>query len=196
LIMKVYYDFLQLSQQYLLTSKLILQQLRDSNNISVIVSDHKIETYELIEATKWSDFNTLTPALFLLRQGMELLVKGLAIWIDEDPADTHQTGKMIDYLRNDKRFSNDYIELISSYVGSGPKQRLIQEFGDTNRLENYDSKLNEALRYPITKKGEGKRINFTSLRYRHDEILEDIDNIICDIEKVLKEAVRLVNGTS
>ena len=191
IVIKDYLNYLRLSQQYLITSQLILQELRKNRNVNYVVSDKEIKDEEFWEITKWSDSNTLTPALFILRHGMELLVKGLSGWAEIEHPKNHHVEDMLKIIKNDKRFKDDLIKLISLYVGSGKKQALLQKFGDNNKLKNLDSSLNEALRYPALLR-ENKEVDFSSLLCQQSIILPDIDNIIDDIENILREASKMV----
>lgn len=119
------------------------------------------------------------------------MVKGLAQWGGKGTVNTHDVTPLITYLRIDERFNNDFINRVLLHVGQNTKQRLLQQFADDNILLVGDNSLNEAFRYPETKKGTS--ISYNSLRYRHEEVFDDIESIIVDIESMLKEAVRMVN---
>ena len=59
---------------------------------------------KLNKVTKWSDFNTLAPALFILMHGYELLVKGLYILItSNNDYKGHDVSSLINFLERDDR---------------------------------------------------------------------------------------------
>src|SRR5690606_2951448 len=92
--------WISLAEQYLKTSKLIMEQIVIHKNKWFMIDDKPIEWENYSEATKWSDFNTFVPALFLMQHGIELIVKGLFTMISIEIEQTHSVVRMIKMLRS------------------------------------------------------------------------------------------------
>jgi len=93
-----------------------------------MISDSKIEWDEYFEATKWSDFNTFVPSLFLLLHGLELLLKGMVIFIGKEIEANHKTKNLISVLESDSRINKEFLETVSKYVGENPSSKIMKDF--------------------------------------------------------------------
>lgn len=68
-----YNSWISLSFNFLDTSKAILTENIKNRNTWCMMSDTNIDFNDYLEKTKWSDFNTLIPTMFVLLHGIESL---------------------------------------------------------------------------------------------------------------------------
>lgn len=180
-----------LSGQYLKTSKLIMEQIRANENRWVIVDDWPIEWTDYFEKTKWSDFNTFVPSLFLMQHGLELLIKGLYLWFEKSEIDkNHKLNNLIIALAEDARIDSQLIELFNDYCGNSPKNKIIKEFNKLNKHLSTNN-IHVNLRYP---ENQGNTIDFSPFRYKTSELLPHIDRFITDIDKIYDLALKTIRG--
>lgn len=189
IIMKNYDNWFALAEQYLTTSKLIMEQIIANENMWIMISDEPIEMAAYNEATKWSDFNTLTPALFLLEHGIELLLKGLLLWSGNDYEINHNVNEIIETLKKDRRINKDLFCLLDNYVGSSPKRDIIKDFLQINEHIKAN-RLHIELRYPESSKG--KENVFSPFKYGESDSLMEIEEICSDISSILSLSIQSV----
>ncbi|WP_251554005.1 hypothetical protein [Neobacillus muris] len=181
-----------LSEQYLKTSKLIMEQIRTNNNKWFMIEDHPIEWDQYFEATKWSDFNTLVPSIFLMQHGLELLLKGfMKMYGEQIPRNHKNMDQMLGVLRKQHKFNDGLIDLMSKYSGSSPKNKLFTEFNKLNKRLN-SSNFHVNIRYP--EEQNGNEIDFSPFRYKESSLLSELDRMIQDIDIILIETVELVRN--
>jgi hypothetical protein len=185
--MSSYCSWITLAEQYIKTSKLIMEQIVANQNKWFMIDDKPIELEQYFEETKWSDFNTLVPSLFLLIHGLELLLKGIAIWCGKTPKYEHNTANLIDLIKGDPRINSEFINIVCRYVGEKPSNRLIVKFLKINNF--CADSLHIDIRYPENKY---KLTDFSLLRYKEKHIIKDIECIIKDIDKLYRLALKII----
>ncbi|MGG1638258.1 HEPN domain-containing protein [Paenibacillus sp. NRS-1760] len=181
-------NWLTLSEQYLKTSKLIMSQCRTNKNAWAVISDNPIKWEDYFEKTQWSDFNTLVPSLFLLQHGLELLVKGLLVMLNIDFGREHDLNALIEKFNNNSYIESEFLEIIIDYAGINPENPILKDFVNLNQ-ELSKSSIHVKFRYPEFK---GKETDFSPFRYRGTELLEHIDQIIDDIDKIIEMSLKIV----
>lgn len=190
--------WLILAEQYLNTSKNIMQQIVNCGNPWIMISDQPIEPQDYAEYVKWSDFNSLVPSMFLLMHGIELMLKGLVIWSDGSLLNyDHNPAILIDILNKDERITPSYLAMISKYVGAGDKNKLIADFREINNIVD-SSSIHVTLRYPDSRNDKAS-IDFSSFQYKEQDIMLDLTIMINDIESMLfmtNEIIRKANVNS
>lgn len=181
--------FLTLSFKYFFIVENSLNETIKQGNLHILISD--TETFDYHERTKWSDFNILTPALFCLYHGLELLMKGLAL---------NQLGKfeekhnLVDLCRKiDKSpgIPKRLRKLLTKYVFyRGRELGPIRSFLRANRIANADG-LYAKLRYPI----KGLDVfSYLPLKYRGSTILPLFRAIVGDLAQIRLQTVKLYYG--
>ncbi len=149
---------------------------------------------KLNKVTKWSDFNTLAPALFILMHGYELLVKGLYILItSNNDYKGHDVSSLINFLERDDRLDEKLIQIILKYSGKKPKNKIISNFLKNNDHLNPKTLVKD-IKYPEDMKN--KDIDFSNINYQGSELLNEIKNINKDIKKTLELTYKTINYTS
>jgi len=149
---------------------------------------------KLNKVTKWSDFNTLAPALFILMHGYELLVKGLYILMtSNNDYKGHDVSPLINFLEKDDRIDEKLIQIILKYSGKKPKNKIISNFLKNNDHLNPKTLVKD-IKYPEDMKN--KDIDFSNINYQGSELLNEIKNINKDIKKTLELTYKTINYTS
>lgn len=183
-----YGHWISLSEQFLKTSKLIIEQIIQSKNKWVVLDDKPIELENYFELTKWSDFNTLVPSIFLLMHGLELLVKGLVAFCDGVIKYDHKISDMISFLYNDPRIDNDLITTLEIYIGLSPSNALVKEFLRINKNIKSNN-IHVDIRYP--EKGNSQT-DFSSFRYKGEPLIKELSSIISDIDKIYSKTLKII----
>lgn len=111
--------------------------------------------------------------------GLELLLKAILSYIKIDFGKIHNTRNLIDKLDGRDNIPDEFVELSRKYVGNSPTNRVIREF-----LLNNDglraSNIHVDIRYPDARCQDS--MDFSSLEYNEETIIEDIKEIIHDID--------------
>ncbi len=186
-----YYHWFTLADQYLRTSKLIMEQIKNCKNKWFMIEDKPIEWDAYFEATKWSDFNTFVPSLFLLEHGIELLLKGIYVWAGNEIIENHKLNDILFTLKKDERISEKFFQILDNYIGDNPKNKMIKEFTKMNK-HLATNNLHVALRYP---EKHGTETDFAPFRYKEEALLNDIDAITSDIDMIIALTVQLVDNS-
>ena len=164
--------FYKLGHQFLNSSKVLLEKLVENDNRQVVISNFEITEEYYNEQTKYSDFNIIIPILFNYYHGLELIIK----------AALEQVGKLKEEYKEDENFINCIIEKIDKPI------QIVNKFQtDNNRINGFS--VYEALRYPDNKSSD-KLINYESLLYNGDIIIDDCREIIQNIENIKIVTVR------
>lgn len=183
-------SFLSLSHKYLHTSKMIFIELKISGNKWIIIKDTGITGEVLEEETKRSDYNVLIPGLFLFYHGLELLIKGLLLL-----KDIKVKGHGIENLYS--VFSTEFINEKKlnlairkyAYINNSDSSELIKRFVGENREINSTKRLYQAFRYPVNSDMvDEDNYDYSPILYREEDIIETIEEIIYDINNILKSS--------
>lgn len=185
-----YKHWIILAEQYINTSKLIMQEMIKCKNKWIYIGDKPIKDEEYFETTKWSDFNTLVPSIFLLVHGLELLTKALVTYCGEEIKREHDTTNMIKFLKNDNRINCDLLNLLECYVGEAPSNPIIQEFINVNKHIKA-GKVHIAIRYPEDNRNE---TDFSPLWYKEKKLIEELKVIVSDIENIYSKALLVIGN--
>jgi HEPN domain-containing protein len=187
-------NFLLLADQYFRTSKNIIEEMINSDNKWVIVSDNTINWSEYDYKTKWSDFNTLLPALFLIYHGLELLLKGFLKYIKVDYEKNHNFTELLNNFQQ-KFLSSDSKKLIlilkKYLILNHNTSTLLKKYFQKNKYIKNPQKMYNALRYPESK---AKVVFDQSIfSYNEKEIIDDLSEILTDLTSVQKYSVKIFN---
>ncbi len=145
--------------------------------------------------TKWSDYKTLVPTLFLFYHGLEVTMKGLITLKGKDFKMAHDLSNL--YSKIAKLYSSHrkLLDIIGKWTSSSKAPQVLQGFIKDNKFKN----INEMylfLRYPMDRK-QLKSCSYIELHYKEEEgkkfaeeLLEDSQSIMDLIAKIPKQLGR------
>lgn len=179
-------DYFIMADQYLETSKLLLETMINSGNSNFGIGKSKSEAEsEMFKNTIKSDSTLFLPALFTCYQGMELFIKGLLSLNNIAFKNIHELSQMILELKNVYGANNEIYKEFNNFYKY--QIEIVKKYNKTNNITT-TKELYESLRYPENK---GKSYYYFDLKYNSDygikmfsELIKKI-NIIKNI--VLKE---------
>lgn len=180
-------NFLTLSLKHLSLVRNVLEENIKQGNLHFLISDREISEEEYDQRTRWSDFN-IFPVLFNFYHGLELLMKGFLILVDNyEVKPIHDFEKLLNDFRSyypSKKIS----DILTKYIEVNQMPQLLSEWVEENKINI--SQLHELLEYPFDKTFN-KKINYLKLKYQQDKGLSLAKQFVNDIENLQKESVRL-----
>ena len=181
--------FLQVASSYLFTSKILLEMMSFSNNNCIAIANIEITEEELMRQTKYSDTNLMIPALFNLYHGLELIMKGMVLAHDGNIITEHKPEKLFNDLKEIENEDAEYIFTISKYMNKPISVNFINEYVVKEKIKDI-SQLYQSLRYPSPIKLD-VIYNYFDLSHRGKEIIPEIDEIIRDIDLIIKGTAKI-----
>lgn len=177
-----------LAQQFLLTASAVLEEMIAGGNKWVLVSDALIDEDEYDRQTRWSDFNTMLPALFLFFHGSELLCKGALLLHGQESATTHDLPTLLVPIEDHPDLVAVHSAL-SKYLAPGADTphflaRYMNAIGKNSSFRT----LYESLRYPVSRAGVA--FDQSWLRHNSETVHDDLRTILADIRTVISVCVR------
>jgi len=181
--------FLKLSHNYLSLVRNALEEAIKQGNVFVVIKNHKISEKELIEETRWSDFNVMVPILYNFYHGLELLVKGFLILVkDYNFKKTHNIRKLLnDFCTNYKK-NIEIIKLLNKYADINLMPKILSKFLKENKINV--SGFYIFLRYPFGKRNE-KKFSYYRLHGNEEEGLNLFKEMVSDIDILIPKIVKL-----
>lgn len=182
------HPYYSLAQQFLLTSSAVIREMIATKNPWVVVTETPLDFEEYDRQTRWSDFNTMLPSLFLFFHGSELLCKGVLLQTGREIPATHDLPTILALIHDDLGLK-DIKTILYKYLVSQPNTpsflaRYMSQFDS----ETLSGTLYESLRYPSTRKGAV--FDHSWLRHNTHQILDDLRVIDSDIHLVLSICAR------
>jgi len=175
-----------ISEQYIQASKNLIDGMLETNNISVIISDHPITSDEMINGLKNSSGSIILPALFCLYQGIELLLKGF-VNIKSQKNNGHEAEALCKQFSEFYQDEEELISLFNKFIFS--PRTFINQYKLANNLNSIRLFYN-SLRYPERK--DGSLTNYYQLKHPDNEdFLPQLVDINNDINKLLLLSVKL-----
>lgn len=178
--------FYKLGHQFLNSSKVLLEKLVENDNRQVVISNFEITEEYYNEQTKYSDFYIIIPILFNYYHGLELIIKAALEQVGKLKKDRHNMEDLIKKLKEEYKEDENFINCIIEKIDK-PIQIVNKFQTDNNRINGFS--VYEALRYPDNKSAD-KLINYESLLYNGDIIIDDCREIIQNIENIKIVTVR------
>ncbi len=181
--------FFDLSFQYLALVENVCNETIKSNNEHLILSDQRLKSGEYEERTKWSDFNIIIPVLYNFYHGLELLMKGLLLVSNTEFKADHKLSSLLKKLESRNEISHKLKTLLSLHINTEtiPTWHM-QSFLRENAIST--DQLYEAFRYPTNYKFSNI-YEYIDLRYREDDIIPYLKEIINDSKELRLEAEQL-----
>lgn len=184
--------FMNLSQfdigwQYMRATETILVGMISMNNERVIVSDHLVTEEEYRQATRYNSNSIMTPALFCLHQGIELLLKGFITYKARCGVITHDANELISAF--DKYFPNetDLKTCFEDIISNPPI--FVKAYMAANNIRNW-KELYFSLRYPDRKDAMGIDywyIHYPEEAYPRESEQEQVEALILDLHDLIKQ---------
>jgi len=181
--------FLKLSHNYLSLVRNALEEAIKQGNVFVVIKDHEISEKELIEETRWSDFNIIVPIFYNFYHGLELLMKGSLILIkDYNFKKTHDIKKLLnDFCTNYKK-DIKIIKILNKYADINLMPKILSKFLKENKINV--NKFYIFLRYPFDKRNE-KKFSYYQLHGNEEEGLNLFKEMVSDIDILIPKLVKL-----
>jgi len=182
-------NFLILSHNYLSLVRNALEEAIKQGNVFVVIKKHEISEKELTEETKWNDFNIIVPILYNFYHGLELLIKGFLILInDYNLKITHDIRKLLNDFCNNYNKEIEIIRLLNKYIDINLMPEILSKFLKENKIN-----VNEFyifLRYPLDVRNKKKFIYY-QLHENEEEGLNLFKEIVSDIDILIPKIVKL-----
>jgi hypothetical protein len=155
----------------------------------ILIIDGFYFTLTYNRLTEYSDFNIIVPTLFNFYHGLELLIKGMIYTFNENFETIHYLDKLFNKLKKLDQSGNEYINIIGKYVEKPIKVRFLNDFMQTEQINNiYD--LYMAFRYPADTKFI-KFYEYLAIHYKGSDIVSEVKEISMDIDRILAGAVKV-----
>ena len=181
--------FLKLSHNYLSLVRNALEEAIKQGNVFVVIKNHKISEKELIEETRWSDFNIIVPILYNFYHGLELLMKGSLILIkDYNFKKTHDIKKLLNDFCTNYRKDIEIIKILNKYADINLMPKILSKFLKENKINV--SEFYIFLRYPFDKRNE-KKFSYYQLHGNEEEGLNLFKEMVSDIDILIPKIVKL-----
>jgi len=182
-------NFLILSHNYLSLVRNALEEAIKQGNVFVVIKKHEISEKELTEETKWNDFNIIVPILYNFYHGVELLIKGFLILInDYNLKITHDIRTLLNDFCNNYNKEIEIIRLLNKYFDISLMPEILSKFLKENKIN-----VNEFyifLRYPFDVRNKKKFIYY-QLHGNEEEGLNLFKEIVSDIDILIPKIVKL-----
>ena len=184
-------SYFLLADQYLETSKLLLETIIENGNSNCGIGKTESEAHKnMIKNVLKSDSILLIPAVFNSYQCMELFLKGILLLNKIEIDDTHEVTEMIEKIKmlyGEK--SNIYKKVKAFYK---EQMEIIKKFKKTNNITS-TKELYESLRYPennLVDFNKRKKYNYDDLKYNGDYGIDNFKLLLKRLNEI-KEVILL-----
>lgn len=185
-------SYLRLGEQFLGTAKSVLTEMIRHENRWVVVSDRDISEADCDEATRWSDFGTMVPTLFLFYHGSELLVKGVLRMRGVHFESEHDLSKLLRLIPGNDPCQS-IVPVIEKYISAGTgTPRFLLHYLLNNKVLGSPKVLYESLRYPESV--SGLSFDHSFLRYNSKSVLTDVQELAGDITRIVGDVVKVLRA--
>ena len=181
------------SDQYITMVTNTLEMTIKSGNPSVIISDSYITDQDLINKTKYCDYNIVVPSLFLFYHWVELVLKGFLLVLVKEDDDIkkiahHNVIKLLKEFKNNFSNEKDIINFFEKYTKKNNMPNVLKMFFNKNNLsvKNYYN----FFRYPLDKNFNIK-YDYSGIQHTNKEGLIFFKDILKDINRYKKHIVKL-----
>lgn len=177
---------------YLALVENVANETIKQGNVWTLVRGHKegpITDAEYVNATQWSDHRIITPLLYNLYHGIELLVKGFLL---APPASTveakHTLQKLCCEFVQKYPQETEINRFLIKYTEEASLPPLLSEFLKSNKLSFKE--LYQALRYPSDVNFQNLK-TYIKLKYNGENGLAFFRSLKEDIDAVRRATVKL-----
>jgi hypothetical protein len=172
--------------QYLHLVQAVSNEICQSENIHILISDEPISIEQYDEKTKWSDHALILPLLFNFYHGLEVLLKGFLSTRGLPLEKSHKLSELLKKFKDEYPTSN-LIPFFEKYIEQAYLPSILSDFCNSSNItidEYY-----QALKY-----GEatsGRQYQHLPLKYKDKEGVSFFSDLKNDIELIRKESVNL-----
>jgi hypothetical protein len=181
--------FFLVGEQYLHTSRILLDKMVESGNKHIVISDKEITWDEYESLTQFSDFNVLIPTLFNFYHGLELILKGMISLNNAEIETEHSFDRLLCMLKKLDKSNGEYLKIICKYIDKPLKISFLDDYMKTENIGNIND-LYMSFRYPANRHFN-KNYEYFTVRYREEDILSEVQEMSEDISRILIEAVKV-----
>ncbi|PIW95634.1 hypothetical protein COZ84_02440 [Candidatus Kuenenbacteria bacterium CG_4_8_14_3_um_filter_39_15] len=147
------------------------------------------------EATKWSDFKIIIPALFLFFHGLELLSKCFLFLADNTYINTldlnHNLEDLYNKVKENYKNNSELVNIIKKYSYlNQDTPSIIQDFIKINPKIKDIQDFYQSLRYPSTKQLQ-TAYNYGPMKYKEKEGLPFAQELKGDIGTLLIQSIKI-----
>ena len=184
-------SYFLLAEQYLETSKLLLEIIIENGNSNCGIGKTENEAHEnMIKTVLKSDSTLLIPAVFNGYQCMELFLKGLLLLNKIETDDTHEVFEMIEKLKVLYGENSNIYKKVKAFYKE--QMEIIKKFKKTNNITS-TKELYESLRYPennLADLNKRKKYNYDDLKYNGDYGIDNFKLLLKRLKEI-KEVILL-----
>ncbi len=175
-----------LGDQYLETSKLLLETLINNNNSNAGFGSTQEEAYEEMRKNVLkSDATLLIPTIFNSYQSLELFLKGLLLLNGIEVGNTHEVSDMIAKINGIYGDKSDIYKKIRAFYKE--QVDILKNYKKTNNITT-TKELYESLRYPEDNSLTIKEYDYFDLKYNGDFGIGNFKVLlkrICEVKEVI-----------
>ena len=175
-----------LADQYLETSKLLLESLINNDNSNAGFGLTQVEAYEEIRKNVLkSDATLLIPTIFNSYQSLELFLKGLLLLNGIEADNTHEVSDMIAKINGIYGDKSDIYKKIRAFYKE--QVDILKNYKKTNNITT-TKELYESLRYPEDNSLAIKEYDYFDLKYNGDLGIRNFKVLLkrlCEVKEVI-----------
>lgn len=175
-----------LADQYLETSKLLLESLINNDNSNAGFGLTQVEAYEEIRKNVLkSDATLLIPTIFNSYQSLELFLKGLLLLNGIEADNTHEVSDMIAKINGIYGDKSDIYKKIRAFYKE--QVDILKNYKKTNNI-TITKELYESLRYPEDNSLAIKEYDYFDLKYNGDLGIRNFKVLLkrlCEVKEVI-----------
>lgn len=175
-----------LADQYLETSKLLLETLINNDNSNAGFGSTQEEAYEEMRKNVLkSDATLLIPTIFNSYQGLELFLKGLLLINGIEADNTHEVSDMIAKINGIYGDKSDIYKKIRAFYKE--QVDILKNYKKTNNITT-TKELYESLRYPEDNSLAIKEYDYFDLKYNGDLGIRNFKVLLkrlCEVKEVI-----------
>lgn len=175
-----------LADQYLETSKLLLESLINNDNSNAGFGLTQEEAYEEMRKNVLkSDATLLIPTIFNSYQSLELFLKGLLLLNGIEADNTHEVSDMIAKIKGIYGDKSDIYKKIRVFYKE--QVDILKNYKKTNNITT-TKELYESLRYPEDNSLAIKEYDYFDLKYNGDLGIRNFKVLLkrlCEVKEVI-----------
>ncbi len=174
-----------LADQYLETTKLLLNTIIENDNINYGMGYNEREALKNMEnSIIKSDVYLFIPSMFSSLQTVELFIKGLLLFNGREVTYNHEVNGMINELGEIYENNSDMFKSINNFYKN--QMEILKRFKKVNNITT-TADLYESLRYPESNK---KEYDYFELKYNGKEVIKQYKKMLEKLEKIKKEILK------
>lgn len=168
-----------LADQYLETTKLLMNTMIENENRSVGIGRSEEEALENLKKNIIkSDAYLCIPCMFTAFQTVELFIKGLLLFNDEEITYSHEVVSIRDKLREIYGKDSGIYKSVSDFYKY--QMEVLKKFKKNNNITT-TTDLYESLRYP---ESTNKEYEYFDLKYNGKEVINQYKKMLIRLDEI------------